>query len=63
MLGKHLLMQLLGHLEAALALVAVTGVMLMVTDGKGQVPPHPPHPLIIKDSITFFRPMLGQSFS
>lgn len=40
-LGKHLLLQLLGHLEAALALIAVTGVMLMVTDGKGQVPLNP----------------------
>lgn len=35
-LGKHLLMQLLGHHEAAVAVIAGTVVMLMGSDGEGQ---------------------------
>lgn len=35
-LGKHLLRQLLGHREAAVAVIADTVVMLMGADGEGQ---------------------------
>jgi hypothetical protein len=39
--GQYLLMRLFGHLKAAVAVIVITVVMLIMTDGKGQFPLNP----------------------